>query len=57
MDTKEATLFINNAAAPSVTRQLVKVEVKMISTYIQSHQAKVIKLLNPLCFVIKKPSK
>ena len=29
MDTKEATLFINNAAAPSVTRQLVKVEVKV----------------------------
>ena len=32
MDTKEATLFINNAAAPSVTRQLVKVEVKVKAT-------------------------
>ena len=28
MDMKEATLIINNAAAPSVTRQFVKVKVK-----------------------------
>ena len=29
MDLKEATFIINNAAAPSVTKQLVKVEVKV----------------------------
>ena len=29
MDMKEATLTMNNAAAPSVTKQLVKVEVRV----------------------------